>query len=603
MMKKNITKSLLMLLTVGLFTACSSDNDITVTADEVLTPITITARYGDGNAQATRVGYTEDGTDINASWETGDQLYVVYNGRVNTLSLNEGAGTATATFSGSIQGSPSSTAMLICYVKDKNVADGKVTINTDGSYTYSSDAFLSQDGTVAGAAKCNLYNGTTFYGTGEDLSVAFSVNTSMLKFNVIAPDAVSEGTQGATLTYKSGETVLAQATFTVGAGGNNTLYLAVPAGQYSGAQTLVYESGSTIESKTLSDTKATFKAGQTYSKKLIYSNAIYVPLTFEARIANSTVTFNDETHHINMQYSKNGGEWTSCSSGTAITLENVGDYVSFSGNNENFSTDSRRRAYFSCTGQCYISGNIMSLLNQTYFANSTELTQREFYALFKDNTAIYSNPSQPLLLPATTLAPSCYYEMFSGCTNLTVAPALPAETLALDCYNEMFSGCTNLTAAPALPAETLVERCYTSMFKGCTSLTTAPALPATTLAQDCYRGMFNGCTSLTTAPALPATTLAQNCYSSMFLGCTSLTTAPVLPATILSRFCYYYMFNGCTNLNSVVCLATDRSAGSCTDYWLVGVSETGTFTKAANATWPSGVYGIPSGWTVVDATE
>ena len=86
--------------------------------------------------------------------------------------------------------------------------------------------------------------------------------------------------------------------------------------------------------------------------------------------------------------------------------------------------------------------------------------------------------------------------MFYGSTNLTTAPALPATTLAPYCYYGMFQGCSNLTTAPALPATTLADYCYAYMFLGCNSLTTAPALPATTLTDYCYAYMFDGCASL-----------------------------------------------------------------------------------------------------------
>lgn len=139
-------------------------------------------------------------------------------------------------------------------------------------------------------------------------------------------------------------------------------------------------------------------------------------------------------------------------------------------------------------------------------------------------------------------------------------------------------------------------------------MTTAPELPATTLARWCYADMFTGCTNLTTAPVLPATTLAWSCYQTMFSGCTNLTTAPELPATPLVEYCYSSMFNGCTNLNYIRCLATNISAFLCTRNWLDGVSSTDTFVKHPSMnSWPtissSNYYsGIPSGWTVVDAT-
>jgi hypothetical protein len=111
--------------------------------------------------------------------------------------------------------------------------------------------------------------------------------------------------------------------------------------------------------------------------------------------------------------------------------------------------------------------------------------------------------------------------------------------------------------------------------------------------------MFRGCTSLTTAPALPATTLADGCYNGMFYGCTSLTTAPALPATRLAAQCYQSMFYGCTNLDYIKCLATYISASYCTNNWVDGVSQYGTFIKNETMqNWTTGVNGIPTTWVV-----
>ena len=189
-----------------------------------------------------------------------------------------------------------------------------------------------------------------------------------------------------------------------------------------------------------------------------------------------------------------------------------------------------------------------------------------------------------------------YGDNFSGVTDLTGYD---------DAFKNLFSGCTTLTSAEnlSLPATTLAIECYYFMFRNCTSLTTAPSLPATTLAEKCYYLMFMNCTSLTTAPELSATTLADGCYNSMFYNCTSLTTAPKLLATTLADYCYTSMFKGCTSLSSITCLATDISALNCTSGWVRNVSPNGTFTKAASMTsWTSGNDGIPSGWSVQDAT-
>ena len=163
----------------------------------------------------------------------------------------------------------------------------------------------------------------------------------------------------------------------------------------------------------------------------------------------------------------------------------------------------------------------------------------------------------------------------------------------------MFDGCTSLTTAPVLPATTLANDCYFNMFNGCTALTTAPELPATVIDEYCYGSMFFRCTALTTAPELPATTLAPYCYNSMFKGCTSLTQAPVLPATTLVKGCYSGMFNECKNLNYIKCIATDiTTASSSLNSWLEGVSSSGTFVNTAGVEYPKGSSGIPEGWTV-----
>ena len=86
-------------------------------------------------------------------------------------------------------------------------------------------------------------------------------------------------------------------------------------------------------------------------------------------------------------------------------------------------------------------------------------------------------------------------------------------------------------------------------------------------------------------------------------GFTNLIEAPVLCATTLTDHCYFAMFRFCGSLKKVVCYATDISANDCTVDWLKGVPAEGTFEKAPGMTsWPSGSAGIPTGWTVVDAT-
>ena len=190
-----------------------------------------------------------------------------------------------------------------------------------------------------------------------------------------------------------------------------------------------------------------------------------VPLTLEAKTAGTIVVSSPK---VGMQYSLNGG------GKAAVTSEPIdvaaGQTVAFYGSGTSITS------YFGTkitggTADCYIYGNIMSLVDETGFATATTLTgSANFSQLFQGNTHLYNHASKDLVLPATTLTSACYGSMFQGCTNLTTAPALPATTLANNCYELMFNGCTNLTAAPVLPATTLAEYCYDGMFQGCTKL-------------------------------------------------------------------------------------------------------------------------------------
>lgn len=145
-------------------------------------------------------------------------------------------------------------------------------------------------------------------------------------------------------------------------------------------------------------------------------------------------------------------------------------------------------------------------------------------------------------------------------------------------------------------------------FPGGTSILDASSLllPATTLSKDCYSGMFAGCTKLSGGPAeLPALTLAKGCYSNMFKGCNDVMWAQtlVLPATKLVDSCYFNMFYGCIDLEALICLATTIKGTNCTKDWIYGVNNSGTFTKAKDASfWDDpdlGDYdGIPWGWEV-----
>lgn len=264
-----------------------------------------------------------------------------------------------------------------------------------------------------------------------------------------------------------------------------------------------------------------------------------------------------------VEASTDGGQtWTeitATSEGAEVASLAPGEKVLLRGTNERYGYydeeegDGVNLANFNADGQCYVYGNIMSLMGGDNFSEMREVKDGGFAYFFNNYDGgrtgewVLSKEGAPLLLPATNLA----------------------------------------------------EYCYAYMFFGCTGLTSAPELPATTLAEYCYYDMFNNCAGLTEAPALPATTLARGCYSYMFFGCVGLTEAPELPATTLASKCYEFMFHSCTNLAYIKALFTTEPGLIYTANWASGVKATGTFVKSAAATWNvTGQNGVPEGWTI-----
>lgn len=314
-----------------------------------------------------------------------------------------------------------------------------------------------------------------------------------------------------------------------------------------------------------------------------------VPLTFEI-IEDGDVMWTKsqmETTTKYIYYSKNGGEWTRISPSSAGTPISVvaGDVISFKGTYNSYGKGSNiGHGFHKTTAKLIAYGNPLSLVKWLDFSGTTTMNIYGFCGLFYNCIGMID--ASKMVLPATTLAESCYEHMFSNCVNLVAAPK-------------------------NLPATEVPNYGYAGMFSGCTSLVTAPELPATALAKQCYNYMFANCTSLTSAPAvLPGTDFsnAQHCYDHMFAGCTSLTTAPELPAQTVTKFAYECMFQNCTNLNYIKCLATGNNIGPnytsspCYQWVAKAGAPTGTFVKAASMTaWQRNNSGVPAGWAIQDA--
>ena len=201
---------------------------------------------------------------------------------------------------------------------------------------------------------------------------------------------------------------------------------------------------------------------------------------------------------------------------------------------------------------------------------------------------------------------SCLYSTDNGATWTTLAsntdsPTVPAGGKIMWKGNGVqfgtSNGCGIFSSSGRFKAEgNVMSLAWNDNFVGKTDFSSKTNI---------FDSLFKQCADLTDVSnlLLPATGLTNYCYQYMFQGCTSLTTVPVLPAATLKTYCYRQMFSGCTNLNSITCLATSISASNSTSNWVSGVAASGTFTKASSMSgWTTGVNGIPSGWTVQNAT-
>lgn len=277
---------------------------------------------------------------------------------------------------------------------------------------------------------------------------------------------------------------------------------------------------------------------------------------------------------LTIEYKLEDRDWVSVDDDIIDIIAEAGERVWFRGLNESYTVIGQNQSVTETTFRCFngdfcLYGNLMSLIHGDDYESRNELSNEyAFYKLFSGNGRIVNHPSRDIELPATSLSPSCYRNMFYGCSKLTRAPKLPAKVLTEACYASMFAYCTSLKEfpemaatdmaymsctwmmmgsgieeAPELPAVNLEKACYEFMFMECPNLKKGPSvLPATKLAANCYTGMFQRSDKLETAPVLPATTLKYSCYSHMFNGCASLRKAPELPATELAEACYQRMF-------------------------------------------------------------
>ena len=148
----------------------------------------------------------------------------------------------------------------------------------------------------------------------------------------------------------------------------------------------------------------------------------------------------------------------------SVSADNIpvkaGDKILFYGSKYQYKESGATNLTISCTADCFVYGNVMSLIYFTDFAGKTQIPDNyALQKLFLNNTHIKNHESLDIVLPATTLSDSCYKMMFYGCTGLTRAPELPAATLTKECYSYMFYKCKNINSIKCMATDVSAQDC------------------------------------------------------------------------------------------------------------------------------------------------
>lgn len=222
-----------------------------------------------------------------------------------------------------------------------------------------------------------------------------------------------------------------------------------------------------------------------------------MPLTFEilsgGNIYWKYTSYNDSGART-IQYSKNGGEWTSITAAKddSVYISTVsGDILQFKSDNGSTSDNSSVYNYFAndANVRFNMQGNVYSLLSSSAYTSITSIGNFCLMYVFQGIGVVNA---ENLKLPATTLATCAYAGMFRNCNNLITAPELPATTLGIQCYIGMFSQCKNLTKAPDLLYTGAVPgAAYYNMFSDCKKLNYVKCL-ATDVSADAWGSKATG---------------------------------------------------------------------------------------------------------------
>lgn len=424
---------------------------------------TLTIRASKSSDTALTRALSVVGNDISSTWTAGDVVSVYKGDDPDPL------GTLTA----------------------KNLSDDGKSCDLVGSLTtapnvddvltlkYLSPSYDAQDGTLQSIAEnCDYSTATVTVSEivdnnvviQDDPPIAFTNQQIIVKFTLKDTDgsALPSNPTALTIDYLTGSVSLTGIPTTTYSGqsysnGNGVLYVAVPnhirgkdmkLTATVGTKTYTYWKSNAFPNNGGDQQNSVVKDYYLVNVKMF--DPFSTPLTFECFDDEPTQSSVAVINYQNLQYSTDGGSsWDNYTGQISFTDVKK---ISFRGKN----ATNEGSIKFYCSGNCYVYGNIMSLvggltknsnnqLKTNDFSELKDLQDDKFNQLFYDQDVenahrIYSHPSKELVLPATTLTEGCYSLMFEGCSNLVRAPELPASTSTVpaNAYSGMFIDCTSL---------------------------------------------------------------------------------------------------------------------------------------------------------------
>lgn len=376
---------------------------------------------------------TDNSQNLRATWATTETI-IVQSGGADVGTLTPQSAGKNVESSGSVTlSSPSEGDELSLFFPS-------TTISYAGQKGTLADIAANYDYATATAIIKTISVSTITADDGAGNDVTFTSQQAIVQFTF---KEFSDGTtllspSSLTIDYGTGSVTLTDIpndTYTTN--GSGVLYVAIP-----GFSDQTLKLTATVGSKTYYYEKSgvTFENGTYRRISLKMFNPFTAPLTLECCNNSTNIAV---SNYGTLDYRIDGGSWTNYD-GTQFTL-NEGHRISFRGTNAT-STGSSDLMTIVCNKDCYVYGNVMSLLDPDvadYSIMTTLPYDETFQALFKDQPITHKD-GKDLVLPATTLVERCYSEMFSGCTKLDHIVCLATNTSADYCtFNWVYNAGTD----------------------------------------------------------------------------------------------------------------------------------------------------------------